>query len=101
MDSDSYILQELLDKCMFLSDYIAHGSTDAMEMPPAMRNFITGLLGQDPIRPPRVDSWSPPPFEGVDLYCCNLCRESRHLVDFGHLDSENLTLCLFGMVECW
>ena len=95
------MLQELLDMCMFPSDYISDGSTDAFEMPQAMRHFITGLLGQDPIRPERPDSWTPPPFTAVDSYCYNLCKESRHLVDFGHFDSEHLTLCLSGTVHCW
>lgn len=95
------MLQELLDECKFPSDYITDGSTDALEMPQAMRHFITGLLGQDPIRPPRPDSWTPPPFEEVDRYCYSLCKESRHLIDFGHFNSKNLTLCLLGRVHCW
>ena len=90
---DSYMLRGLLDRCMFPSDYVSDVPTDAFEMPQGMRHFITGLLGQDPVRPERPDRWTPPPSETVDSYCYNLCKESRNLIDFGIFDSKNLTLC--------
>lgn len=98
---DSYMLKGILDRCAFPSYYISDVHADALEMPQALRHYITGLLGQDPIRPARPDSWTPPPFKAVDHYCYTLCRESRHLINFGVFDFKNLTLSLSASVVCW
>src|SRR5271169_992768 len=47
--NDTNILQGPLDRCIFPSDHVTDVHTDAFEMSQGARNFITGLLGQNPI----------------------------------------------------
>ena len=78
-----------------------HFIVGAPVMPSQFLDYVTGLLGEDPIRLVVPGPWTAPKFQDVHEYSTKLCRENRADIPFGIYEGESLTIYPTGRVECW
>src|SRR5947207_11329596 len=70
-------------------------------MPSQFLDYITALLGEDPIDLIVSGPGTPPKFEDVHDYYVKLCRENCTDIEFGIYEGKSVTICPIGRVECW
>ena len=91
----------LLQRCILPPKWKANINLGSSTMPSLMLDYLTGVLGDDPIDLAHVGEWTPPKFQDVYTYCINLCRENRTDIPFGVYLGKSISLYPIGRVECW
>ena len=93
-----HALRMLLSDCtndpeLILNDP-PHGQT-------TLKDYVSSLIRQYPIRPASSTTWTPPAFDDAHNYILTACREHRELIPFGNIKDVSLKANFDGRVTCW
>lgn len=91
----------MLNRCIIPQTYITDFILGASVMPSQFLDYVTAVLGEDPIDLIVSGPWIPPKFEDVHDYYIKLCRENRTDIEFGIYEGKPVTIYPIGRVECW
>ena len=91
----------LLQRCILPLRCNANINVGSSTMPSPLLDYLTGILGDDPIDLVLVGDWTPPKFQDVYTYCRDLCRENRTDIPFGVHLGKSVSLYPIRRVECW
>jgi hypothetical protein len=87
--------------CILPPKYKANINVGSYAVPSEMLDYLTGVLGDDPIDLVHVGEWTPPKFQDVYNYCIDLCDKNIMRIPFGVYLGTSIDLYPIGRVECW
>ena len=94
------LARELLEMCILPPKYKANINVGSYAMPSEMLDYLTGVLGDDPIDLVHVGEWTPPKFQIAYTYYIDLRDKNIMRIPFGIYLGKSIDLCPIGRVEC-